>query len=429
MLDNITAIFGNVNGIYGYHGDANPMVPYKGKLFTHKGNSILAFGTGTARGKLSLLASSSTAQSILVPSDTELKSRLEKEVQKIINAGILKPGYTDDSQFGSSYYLLDNYFDNPGDGLYTLSIAYPYLSTSLKNQVKSYLKDTYYPRYFDPLLHFRIGWRDGMQRDSIPMPPEIAADFQNLPDDYDWSLDGSLSWFYSLYIYANPNNLYAMWKYAAIVAPEDTQRIYQRAKEILTTGRCENTDCTHVPPPADDARLIQRPFELNAYIAGYQGFLKLQELAGQQIQDSQLRDSVTSELNRLNALRKNNFSKDTPYTTWNYGYGRNFINISRNFIFLTPELADYMRQNILSRVQTTLTEYNTIAPYWFVSRFNAAAAESGFQNLYDYPSLFAAKAWILKEPREQLYKYLDTPAFEIGDLFYIQNLIAAIEAP
>jgi hypothetical protein len=42
--------------------------------------------------------------------------------------------------------------------------------------------------------------------------------------------------------------------------------------------------------------------------------------------------------------------------------------------------------------------------------------------------MFQAKAYILKETREELTKYLDVPAFERGDLCYIQNLIAAVEA-
>jgi hypothetical protein len=42
--------------------------------------------------------------------------------------------------------------------------------------------------------------------------------------------------------------------------------------------------------------------------------------------------------------------------------------------------------------------------------------------------MFQAKAWILKEPRDELVKYLDVPGFPRGDLFYIQNLVAAIEA-
>ena len=363
------------------------------------------------------------------PSSSELNKRLENEIKKIVNAGILKPGYIEDSQFGSFYRLLANYFDNPGDGLYTLSIAYPHLSASLQSQVKTFLKNTYYPKYFDPQLRYRIGWTDGVQRDSILMPPEILEDFKDFPDDYDWKLDESLSWTYNLRYRANPNIFYAMWKYAAHVAPEDTQKIYQRAKAILTEGSCEWHDCIKVPPVADDARLIERPFETNAYIAGHQGFLKLQELAGQASNDDQLRRRVTDELNRLITLRVDNFSKDTPYTSWSYGYGRNFINISRNFMFLTPELADQLRSNKLPQIQEALDEYNTVGAYWFVSRFKAAAAESGQQNLYDYPSLFAAKAWILREPGEQLYKYLDTPAFETGDYFYIQNLVAVIEAP
>jgi len=49
--------------------------------------------------------------------------------------------------------------------------------------------------------------------------------------------------------------------------------------------------------------------------------------------------------------------------------------------------------------------------------------------LLNYNALFQAKAYALKQPRSELTKYLDSPAFERGDLHYIQNLIAAIEAP
>jgi len=47
--------------------------------------------------------------------------------------------------------------------------------------------------------------------------------------------------------------------------------------------------------------------------------------------------------------------------------------------------------------------------------------------LYDAVVL-QAKAYVLGEPREELLKYLDVPAFRVGDLFYIQNLVAVIEA-
>ena len=439
ILSGITAQYGknsdgsdNYNGIYGYHGDQNQFVSYKGKAFVHRGNAIIAFGNGTAGGKLSLLTSASAAQNVNPVSDIELENRLEKEIQKIVNAGLLKPGYYEDSQFTNGYYLLDNYFDNPGDTLYTLSIAYPYLSSTLKAQVKNYITNTtngIYTLYYQNGIINRIGWARGVQRDSTQLPPEVEADMQTLPDNYNWYLDGSLSWNYPLYIYTNPNNFYALYKYAQNVAPENVQSIYKLVVDTLTTGRCQYSDCTLVPPGADDATLIKEPYELNAYLAGYIGFSKLQELAGKTGQDSDLRTRMTAEYNRIKALRLDNFSKDTPFTTFDYGYDRNMVNISRNFIWLTPELAADLRNSRLAAVQQALDEYNTVAPYWFVSRFNAATAESGFQNLYDYPSNFQARAWILNASREELVKWLDVPAFERGDLFYIQNLVAAIEAP
>jgi hypothetical protein len=55
--------------------------------------------------------------------------------------------------------------------------------------------------------------------------------------------------------------------------------------------------------------------------------------------------------------------------------------------------------------------------------------EAMFQPLYDVRGMFGAKAMILKQSRDELVKYLDAPGFARGDLFYIQNLVSAIEAP
>ena len=43
--------------------------------------------------------------------------------------------------------------------------------------------------------------------------------------------------------------------------------------------------------------------------------------------------------------------------------------------------------------------------------------------------MLQAKAWILDETQAELYQYIDAPAFERGDLFYIQNLVAILSAP
>jgi hypothetical protein len=121
------------------------------------------------------------------------------------------------------------------------------------------------------------------------------------------------------------------------------------------------------------------------------------------------------------------FSKDTYWVE--DGYHRRSLNIARNFMMLVPELGDYLRQNALSRVTEAVNEYEYIAPYWFVTRYESMMNEGTMSPLYNYPALFQAKALILDASSSELTKYIDAPAFERGDLFHIQNLVYAIEAP
>ncbi len=95
-------------------------------------------------------------------------------------------------------------------------------------------------------------------------------------------------------------------------------------------------------------------------------------------------------------------------------------------MFLTPEIGDYMYVHLQPQVQEAVDEYNKIAPYWFVSKFDNSVGEGTLQHLYDSPAIFQAKAYALRQPYDELVKYLDAPAFARGDLFYIQNLVAAL---
>ena len=410
LLDRLFGNYGNVNGIYHDVGVQNPVIPYQGRLFIHRSNAIIAFGPGPSRGKLPLLTSNPVPEAIVSPTIDDLKQRLENEVSKIVSQdNLLRPGYYNAGQFNDSYYDLVDYFDNPGDTIYTLSRAYPYLSSSLQNLTKTYLQKEF-RAYFDPVMYSHMGWAEGIGREAMPLPPEVEANLPNHPKTE--SAGPAWSWLYPQY------NFYAMWKYAQIF-PADAGRVYDLAKSKLQVP---------VPTSATNEYFRQRPWELNGYIAGYIGFLKLQELAGMTGTDSLLRTMVNNETNRLLALRANNFEKDSYYQSVGF-YPRRGLNVSRNFIMLVPELGDYLNQYALAKMADAIQEYNRVGPYWFVSRYDAAVAESGTQNLYDYPAMFQAKAYILKQSRQELTKYLDVPAFERGDLFYIQNLTAAIEAP
>ncbi len=406
--------YGTRNGIYNAHGDQNPLIPYQGKLYVHRSNAVIAFGSGPARGELPLLTINNVEDSPVPLDAPELRARLENEVQKIIAAGHLRPGYYNAGQFIGYLANYANYFDNPGDTLYTLSIAYPHLSTGTQASLRGYLRN-FFNTYFNsqrPVI--RIGWANGAAREAMPVPPEIQASMDASTD----VVDSNSTMLYPHF------NFYALWKYAQAV-PEDAQAAYNLARSRI-----------RVPVPVDDSTLRDRPFEHNAYIAGYIGFLRLYELVGQPGGDHTLRNNVENELRRLQELRVNQFTKDSPISfdpntgRWVGGnYHHRVLNISRNFMFLTPELGDYLAANARGPMEAAINEYNFTAPYWFATRYTATVNEGVRQNLYDVPAMFQAKAFILKENRGQLTKYLDVSAFERGDLFYMQNLVAALNAP
>lgn len=400
-------VFGSSNGTYGYGGDHTALVPYQGRLFIIRATSILAFGPGTQRGRLGNIPIVSRQDNINLPAATELTSRLDTEIQKMVSAGHLRTASINNGQFNDNSFGLSliNYFENPGDTLYTLSIAYPYLSPSVQTQLRPYLQQEF-SSYFNPTMYARIGWAQLAAREGNPQPQEIQTRMAQLPKQTSVA-QWSWSWSYP------PFNFYALWKYAQIF-PADVLTSYNLAKSKL-----------EIPVPADNSHLIEYTWELNAYLTGYKGFLNLQELAGKSGADAQLRTQVINEYNRLIQLRANNFNKDTPWP--NDPHKQNF-NVARNFLYLCPEVGADLRSRILPQVQTALTEYESIMPYWFASNYEAVKDEGIISPLYNVPALFQAEAMINNQSASQLYKYLDAPALVVGDLFYLQNLVALLSA-
>lgn len=420
------------NGVYGKHGTTqSPPIPYQGKLYMLKGNALLAFSpTGTnPKTPLPLATTVSAPNPSTHPTQSELIQRLETEVQKILAAGPLRPGYhtsgfidlygnghyTDEREFGEIF----DYFQNPADTVYTLLLAYPHLSPTTQQQVKTYLQTNYGPgaKYdFTKIVH--VGWGMGAAREPFDIPPEVSAKWgQSYTSPYNPSTEPTCGWC-GYWQHFPPFSFYAAWQYAQIVGNNDpafAKNIFDRMSNKLEA-------------PLSDTTFTRRPYWLNLYIAGYQGYLELQQLAGYP-----QGQSVRTTYQHLLDLRVNNFSKDTPYPPIGSDAGstagevyNNTLSVARNFMFLTPELADYLNQHIYTKAQEAINEYEYVAPYWFVAKFDDSYGEGTFQHLYDYPALFQAKAYILKQPYEELVKWLDAPAFPRGDLFYIQNIVAAL---
>src|SRR5262249_13854096 len=98
------------NGVYGKHVTGqSPLVPYQGKLFALKGNALIAFSpNGSNPSPPRPLATALDAQGVASPITTGIVSqRLTAEVQKMLAAGPLRPGYNSAGQYqqyGEGHY-------------------------------------------------------------------------------------------------------------------------------------------------------------------------------------------------------------------------------------------------------------------------------------------------------------------------------------
>jgi uncharacterized repeat protein (TIGR01451 family) len=402
--------FGGRNGVYGRNGDQNPLIPYKGKIYVHRGNAVIALGQGQVTPVHLPTAATVTAPPATVAvSYDQLQQRLAEQVQKMLAAGHLRPGYKSSGHIDGEavHNCGDNfqdYWHDPSETLSVLLRALPYLPSTLQASTKSYLQSEF--ATYRPYLYSHIGWAKGAARDAFDLPPEVEAGRASFPATqyagYDFEGWGER------YGGTNipPHTFYALWKYA---------QVFGGAKAIFDSSKSEL-----MAVPSSDI-LTKYPFVHNSLIAGYWGYLELQKLAGYSESSN-----IRSQLNTLLASRASGFSKDTPYTD-SGDYCRAY-STSRNFMFMVPELADYLRKNALGKVQAALDEYTRVEPYWFAAAFEDAIGEAVIQPLYDYHALFQARALVLKESPTELAKYLDVPAMSVGDLYYIDNLVTLLES-
>ena len=162
--------------------------------------------------------------------------------------------------------------------------------------------------------------------------------------------------------------------------------------------------------------LSKKPHLLHLYIEGYRGYLALEKLAGYP-ESANVKGWYDDALN----LRVSSFSKDPTYSDGPSEMGLYYnrsLAVARNFMFLTPELGNELSSRLpAGAAQAAIAEYESVAPYWFVGKFDASVGESTLQPLYNGPALLQARATILKQPLKELAKYLDAPVFVRGDLF------------
>lgn len=402
---------------------------YQGRLYVIMGNALIALGPGGAGTNAPRLAAAAAVPPPpLVPSatETQIKIRLEQEVQKIVQSGHLKPSFLHGGNITLGSYsrviddYLNHYWHNPADIHLVLLRALPFLSPDLQSRVKAYLQVEF--AAYNPSTYAHTGFGEGQPRDPWPYPPlETTYRLFNLPQTKQLGSAFDSTWGFP------PANIYAIWKYSAAGLGDPSTLLSQWGSRLQAPITANNPNLT-------DEFLANRPLVANAYIAAYQGYVELSKLAGRSLTVYQ---PFQTELNRLLVLRK------TQLTT--FPNSQNSVNSSYrsyypsmityyNFAYLTPELADYLRLNARSAdpgrdILAILQKYQQLAPYWLQVHNGETQGESVIQPYQQTHSLFQALARVKKASRSELISYLDTPIVPVGDLYYIDNLAAILEAP
>jgi outer membrane protein assembly factor BamB len=399
---------GKTKPMYWAHGDnAGPTI-YNGRMYVHRGNAIVAFAPGGQGSSAPVLSVARTPSGGAAPdpiSEAILRERLGEEVQKILDAGHLKSGFAkigllDFMTVSSLGQYLLHYWHNPAEMLTTLLRALPHLPPAMQEKVRQYLQSEY--AAFPPYQYSHIGFKDGAPREPFDYPPTTPRIFEH--DFGPQSGSSFRGWS------KPPQNVYAMWKYAQAGLAEPVS-VFRQATGVITKT------------PTDDY-LEASPHVHNAYIAGYIGYVELAKMAGQP------HGAQEAELNRLLQLRARTFRWDVQANTgsgMSDQYFYTFIT-AWNFMFLVPELADYLRQHALPKVQEAVEHCTHMAPYWMAGHNEEIQHENGLTPYQQTHALFQAKAQLLRATREELAGFLDAPLVPAGDLYYIENLIATLEA-
>lgn len=349
--------------------------------------------------------------------DPALVERLEAEVLRVLEADDhLLPLYVERGFQGTGSWPPDTtsppgptsvmgdqgFWYDPGELVYSLAIAYPYLSPPLQERLRAYLaaEMTRYP----PLEPLPYG------------------------EPWDWVNRGRPREWHPLSIREEVDNcwpppapplqtLYALWAYARYVG--DWDYLAARWAEI-------------------DALFDEKRTEIDSYaeIAGAIGYARIAARLGHAPEAAEGRAAATTAmqaglafadwLDAANTLFPNagvSGSADDERPGLRGGV----------FFGLVPEVGRYLHDTNLAAASWYIDDVNRYPTgdyLWYATRAgcNGELTETSFQSPEPGWAFFLAEAYVRGAPRERLLRWLDRP-WGLGDPWHIQKIVAAIEAP
>lgn len=386
-----------------------------------------------------------------IPKEAEsLRRELEAQVRAMLEAGHLQPSFFASRCQDFSGPL--DYWCNPGQLVYTLSEAYDLLPAKTRREVKDYLKKEM--QKCPPWRIGHVGYGSGRPRDAFDIPPEET--------------DGKVPW-KSIQRFMRPqgppcfDTLYSMWSYAYHTG--DRELVEELSEDIKGqyTRHLRSYDWAIMGvsrSPGIDPQVLAGltgAHTYNTVLAGLIGYRRLSGELGGSSEDPDFASYLAMKhfvcrfaackFHRLfEKYKVIRFPPDMPDVMKRVERNRRqVLDLNESFVTLTdvipskkylrfaflnlvPEVGRFLHDHCLADVKDYVELHQELRdPYWFVPRSPDYRGESSPAPYSNYWGLFQAKAYALEERGEELEKYLHCPA-ALGDLYYIQNLTAAIRA-
>jgi len=376
-----------------------------------------------------------------------LRAKLEKHIQEMVDAGHLAPlFYVYGGIAGSAPAYF--YWGSSPDLARAVSAAYPYLSESLKQQVKMYLQSEW--RINPPFQADTSQYLNGANRAPYDVPWQ---DIRLLPA---FNREKALreSRFFA--------DLYGVYEYIVVTGEKPDAELLRIGARRFVDQLLALQDwalCGPVKPP-----ITQRGFfdpysyyrrngqsTYNSWLAGSIGLVRLSRILGWKDEEAlgwylfgklamarigQAR--YTAELHRMGSVLGDEKSD------W-----RTLVHIDQNcaivlrgsissvvhedqevppFIDLVEEVGRMLGRHARKECRIYLDNLDESMPLWWISEApKQSASEHRLCPLQHKSGNVLAQCWILGKTGEQFRRYVDTTRFK-GDLFYIHNLAALIDS-
>ncbi|MBN1846661.1 MAG: hypothetical protein JW810_13330, partial [Sedimentisphaerales bacterium] len=320
----------------------------------------------------------------------ELKSILAETVEAMLDAGHLGPYFTSRGE-GNAHW----YFQNPGDLIGALAGAYPYLPAGMRPAVLAYMQSEM--DHFAPWSDVQLHNSDPgtVRRNRHPLPDAMSSDRRENP-------------------WPRLHNCYALWNYADVT--DDWQTLEENADAIVAfyEGHRDQRAVTY------------------GQMSGCIGMARIARRLGR----DQLVETACRDLQEALARGRDPATmREAAWQAYRLGRGPDDpFNVHGFFCLdLSPELARFIndhpptRQQVLAVIEEGVWRY----PMWFVSQascFMRLYGEShAITPLYS-KMIFPVKALVEQADPGQLLIWVDAEDAPLGDLFFLERLVLAIEA-